>query len=194
MKRLFDLFASFFGILFLFPLFIIIALLIKMESKGPIIYKQKRVGKNFKIFNILKFRTMIVNTKIQSLITIGERDLRITKTGYFLRKYKIDELPQLINVIKGEMSLVGPRPEVKKYVDYYTEDQKSILSLRPGITDMASITFRNESEILATQINPEKYYIEVIMPEKIKINKQYQSETKSVLGSINIILKTLKVI
>ena len=169
---------------------IIIAILIKLDSKGPIFFKQVRVTKNGREFKILKYRTMRVGSDKYSQITVG-KDSRITKVGDFLRKYKLDEIPQLINVLIGDMSLVGPRPEVPKYVALYTEEQRGILKVRAGITDYASIEFSNENDILANETDPEKAYIEKIMPRKIELNKKYLSEI-SVMTDIKIILLTIK--
>ena len=169
---------------------IIIAILIKLDSKGPIFFKQVRVTKNGREFKILKYRTMRVGSDKYSQITVG-KDSRITKVGDFLRKYKLDEIPQLINVLIGDMSLVGPRPEVPKYVALYTEKQREILKVRAGITDYASIEFSNENDILANETDPEKAYIEKIMPRKIELNKKYLSEI-SVMTDIKIILLTIK--
>jgi len=192
-KRLFDILVSFCGLLFIFPLLIIISIIIKLTSKGPVFFRQKRVGLNMDIFKIFKFRTMKVNSDKLGLLTVGDSDARITKIGYFLRKSKLDELPQLINVLIGDMSFVGPRPEVKKYVDLYTNAQKVIFKVRPGITDAASIAYRDENVILATKIDPEKYYVETIMPHKLKINLDYLQK-RSFFSDIGIILKTFKVI
>lgn len=169
---------------------LIIAILIKLDSKGPIFFKQVRVTKNGREFKIFKYRTMRVGSDKFSQITVG-KDSRITKVGDFLRKYKLDEIPQLINVLIGDMSLVGPRPEVPKYVALYTEEQREILKVRAGITDYASIEFSNENDILANENDPEKAYIEKIMPRKIELNKKYLSEI-SVMTDIKIILLTIK--
>ena len=169
---------------------IIIAILIKLDSKGPIFFKQVRVTKNGREFKIFKYRTMRVGSDKYSQITVG-KDSRITKVGDFLRKYKLDEIPQLINVLIGDMSLVGPRPEVPKYVALYTKEQREILKVRAGITDYASIEFSNENDILANETDPEKAYIEKIMPRKIELNKKYLSEI-SVMTDIKIILLTIK--
>lgn len=171
--RFFDVLISLLVLIIFFPLLLIIALLIKLTSKGHVIFVQKRVGKNNTDFNIYKFRTMRVNAPKGSAITIGARDSRITNIGYFLRKFKLDELPQLVNVLKGDMSIVGPRPEVRKYVDMYKPEHMFVLSVRPGVTDYASIAYKNENELLATAANPEKFYIEEIMPAKIGLNKDY---------------------
>lgn len=172
-KRAFDIIASFCGLIILSPMLIIVSLAIKIDSKGPVFFKQKRVGKNNKIFEIYKFRTMVTDAeKLGKQITVGN-DSRITRVGKFIRKCKLDELPQLINVLKGEMSLVGPRPEVPRYVELYNAYQNQILLVQPGITDYASIEFRNENEILGKSKNPEKTYIEEIMPTKIDLNVRY---------------------
>lgn len=189
MKRLFDLVLSFFGLLFFSPILIITAILIKIDSKGPIFYKQVRVGKNNKDFKIFKFRTMHVNADKMGLLTVGGRDPRVTKIGYYLRKFKLDELPQLINVFIGEMSFVGPRPEVRKYVDLYTDEQLKVLLVKPGITDLASIEFRNENEILSQQDDPNKYYIDIIMPRKIEANME-AIKNQSFIFDIKVIFKT----
>ncbi|ATV59890.1 sugar transferase [Fusobacterium pseudoperiodonticum] len=190
LKRIFDIISSLFGLILLSPFMIIIAILIKLDSKGPIFFKQVRVTKNGREFKIFKYRTMRVGSDKFSQITVG-KDSRITKVGDFLRKYKLDEIPQLINVLIGDMSLVGPRPEVPKYVALYTEEQREILKVRAGITDYASIEFSNENDILANETDPEKAYIEKIMPRKIELNKKYLSEI-SVMTDIKIILLTIK--
>ncbi|ATV63090.1 sugar transferase [Fusobacterium pseudoperiodonticum] len=190
LKRIFDIISSLFGLILLLPFMIIIAILIKLDSKGPIFFKQVRVTKNGREFKIFKYRTMRVGSDKFSQITVG-KDSRITKVGDFLRKYKLDEIPQLINVLMGDMSLVGPRPEVPKYVALYTKEQREILKVRAGITDYASIEFSNENDILANEADPEKAYIEKIMPRKIELNKKYLSEI-SVMTDIKIILLTIK--
>ena len=190
LKRIFDIISSLFGLILLSPFIIIIAILIKLDSKGPIFFKQVRVTKNGREFKIFKYRTMKIGSDKYSQITVG-KDSRITKIGDFLRKYKLDEIPQLINVLIGDMSLVGPRPEVPKYVALYTEEQREILKVRAGITDYASIEFSNENDILANETDPEKAYIEKIMPRKIELNKKYLSEI-SVMTDIKIILLTIK--
>lgn len=189
MKRLFDLVLSICGILFLLPFFIIVSILIKLDSDGDIIFKQTRVTKDGKEFKIFKFRTMRPDTEKQGQITIGA-DNRITSIGSFLRKTKLDELPQLFNIVMGDMSFVGPRPEVPKYVRMYTKAQKEILKVRAGITDYASIYFSNESEILGKQKEPEKFYIEKIMPYKIELNKKYIKEA-GLITDIKIIFLTI---
>lgn len=193
MKRIFDILASGFGLLVLSPIFLIMAIWIKLDSNGPVFYRQVRVGRHNKDFRIFKFRSMRVGSDKGSLVTIGGRDPRITRSGYFIRKFKLDELPQLINVFVGDMSLVGPRPEVRHYVDYWTEEQMHVLDVRPGITDPASIKFRNENELLETAEDPEKYYIEVIMQEKIKLYLEYVEKT-SFWYDIKLIFKTFWVI
>ena len=173
MKRLFDIIASGCGLLFLSPLLLCVAIWIKGDSEGPVFFRQIRVGRYNKDFRIFKFRSMRVGSDKGSLVTIGGRDSRVTRSGYFIRKYKIDELPQLINVFIGDMSLVGPRPEVRHYVNYWTAEQMHVLDVRPGITDPASIKYRNENELLEKADDPEKYYIEVIMQEKIRLYLEY---------------------
>lgn len=188
-KRLFDISVSFIGIIFLFPLMILIGIIIKFTSKGPILFKQIRVTKNGKNFEIYKFRTMKENSEGNKQITVGN-DMRITGIGKILRKTKLDELPQLFNVIKGEMSLVGPRPEVPKYINLYNEEQKKILNVPAGITDYASIYFSNESELLGKAKDPEKFYIEKIMPYKIELNQKY-IENISIFTDVKIIILTI---
>lgn len=171
--RALDITLSLIGLIILSPVILIIALLIKLTSKGPTFFRQSRVGKNGSDFKVIKFRTMFTDADKIGLLTVGGRDKRITRLGYYLRKYKLDELPQLVNVLLGEMSLVGPRPEVRRYVDLYSTDQKRALKVRPGITDYASIAFRNENELLATAQNPEEFYIKEILPKKIELNFKY---------------------
>lgn len=191
MKRFLDILFSITGILILSPLIIYISIRIKMDTTGNIFYKQKRVGKGGKEFYLYKFRTMRAESDKVNLLTYGGNDERITGFGSFLRRYKLDEMPQLANVLMGDMSIVGPRPEVKKYVDLYTPEQRMILNVKPGITDMASIRFINESDLLAQQSNPEQYYIEHIMPEKIKLNRIFITQP-TVFNYVKIILLTLK--
>ena len=193
MKRLFDIVASGLGLIVLSPLFLILAIWIKLDSKGPVFYRQVRVGRGNKDFRIFKFRSMRVGADKGSLVTIGGHDPRVTRSGYFIRKFKFDELPQLINVFLGDMSLVGPRPEVRHYVDYWTPEQMHVLDVRPGITDTASIKFRNENELMEKAEDPEKYYIEVIMQEKIRLYLEYV-ENHSFLYDFGLILKTFWVI
>lgn len=173
LKRLFDFVASSIGLLLLFPFFILIAFLIKVDSTGPVFYLQERVGKDNVLFKLFKFRTMRVGSDKAAAITIGARDSRITRIGFWLRKFKLDELPQLINVWKGEMSLVGPRPELKKFVDLYTPTQLQVISVKPGLTDYASIQFRNENALLEGKEDPIDYYIREIMPIKLDLNLKY---------------------
>ncbi len=189
-KRIFDLFFTIPGIVVLLPMFIFIAIWIKIDSKGPVFFRQERVGYREKVFKILKFRTMITDAeKRGKQITIGE-DARITGSGKFLRKYKLDELPQLINVLLGDMSLVGPRPEVPRYVTEYTEEEKDIVfSVLPGITDNASIEYRDESQVLGRAENPEVAYIEEVLPIKIAYYKKYVMK-KSLWGDFVIIIRT----
>ena len=193
MKRLFDIVASGLGLIVLSPLFLILAIWIKLDSKGPVFYRQVRVGYKNKDFRIFKFRSMRVGADKGSLVTIGGRDPRVTKSGYWIRKFKLDELPQLINVFIGDMSLVGPRPEVRHYVDYWTPEQMHVLDVRPGITDPASIKFRNENELMEKAEDPEKFYIEVIMQEKIKLYLEYV-EKHSFFYDLGLIFKTFWVI
>ena len=190
MKRLFDVVCSFFGLLVLSPLFVFLSLWVGLGSKGGVFYKQKRVGRFNKDFTLYKFRSMRVESDKKGLLTIGGKDSRVTKAGFFIRKYKLDELPQLLNVLKGDMSFVGPRPEVRKYVDMYTERQLKVLDVRPGITDLASIKYRNENDLLAAADNPEQYYIDVVMQDKLALNLQY-IETRSFFGDIKLIFRTI---
>lgn len=192
-KRIFDFIFSLFGLILIFPILIIVSILISINSKGGIFYRQVRVGENNKDFKIFKFRTMYLNADKLGLLTVGGRDPRITKVGYYLRKSKLDELPQLINVFLGDMSFVGPRPEVRKYVELYSDSQKKVLEMKPGITDLASIQFRNENIILAKQENPNQYYIDVIMPTKLEINLKYLKE-RSLLKDCIVIFKTFLII
>ncbi len=193
MKRLFDVVASGVGLLLLSPLFLLVAIWIKLDSHGPVFYRQVRVGRYNRDFRIFKFRSMRVGADKGSLVTIGGRDPRVTRSGYFIRKFKIDELPQLINVFIGDMSLVGPRPEVRHYVDYWTKEQLRVLDVRPGITDPASIKFRNENELLEKAEDPEKYYIEVIMQEKLRLYLKYV-EKHNFWYDIKLIFQTFWVI
>lgn len=193
MKRFFDIVASGCGLLVLSPVFLVVAIWIKLDSRGPVFYRQVRVGFKNRDFKIFKFRSMRIGADKGSLVTIGGRDPRVTRSGYFIRKYKLDELPQLINVFVGDMSLVGPRPEVRHYVDYWTPEQMRVLDVRPGITDPASIKFRNENELMGRAENPEEYYIHVIMQEKIKLYLEYV-ENASFLYDLKLIFKTFKVI
>lgn len=191
MTRFFDILFSAVGLLVLSPIFLLIYILIRMESKGGGFYVQERIGKGGKPFGMYKFRSMRTGTDTQGLLTVGERDARITRVGHFLRKYKIDELPQLLNVLKGDMSLVGPRPEVRKYVDLYTTEQRRVLDVRPGITDYASIEYVNENELLGNAENPDQVYIEIVMPAKIQLNMKY-IEHPTVGEYFKIIFLTIK--
>lgn len=193
LKRIFDLFCSSIGIIFISPLFLLIAVWIKLDSPGSILFKQVRVGRFGKEFQIYKFRTMVVNAEQLGAQITTAGDQRITRSGKFLRQYKLDELPQLFNVWKGEMSLVGPRPEVPKYVALYTPEQRQVLNVRPGITDLASIQFRHESELLAASPNPEEFYVQDIMPKKLELNQNYIHKA-NLSFDFYIILQTLKVI
>ena len=190
MIRILDVLFSFLGLIILLPFLFLIGLIIKMSSKGPIFYKQSRVGLYGAEFNVYKFRSMRQHSDQLGLITVGGRDPRVTSIGYYLRNYKLDELPQLINVLIGDMSLVGPRPEVKKYVGLYTKAQKKVLSVRPGITDWASIKYRDENVILGASSDPEKDYIEKVMPDKLKYNLIY-IENFGPAEYFKIIFKTL---
>ena len=189
MIRFFDVLFSILGLILLLPFFLIISLLIICTSGFPVFYLQTRVGKNNKDFTLYKFRTMKKNADKKGLLTVGKKDVRVTKTGYFLRKLKFDELPQLWNVLAGDMSLVGPRPEVRRYVDLYTAEQKRVLNVCPGITDYASIAFVNENQLLAKSDDPEKQYVEVIMSQKLQLNLKY-IENYSVKEYFKILLQT----
>lgn len=193
-KRLFDIFCSSIGLIILSPILLLLALLIKLESKGPVFFLQTRVGLNNNDFKLFKFRSMFMDAEKRGQLTVGMHDPRITRVGYYLRKFKLDELPQLLNVIKGDMSLVGPRPEVRKYVNLYNTKQMQVLTVRPGITDYASIKFINENELLAQSNDPEAFYISDIMPQKLELNISY-IEQKGFFKDISLILKTfLKII
>ena len=189
MKRVFDLISSVFVLLLLLPVLVVLALAIVFDSKGGVFYKQKRVGKDNQEFWLYKFRTMRPDSdKVK--ITIGDRDPRVTNVGYFLRKYKLDELPQLLNIILGEMSVVGPRPEVRAYVNLYTSEQLKVLTVKPGLTDYSSLEYVDESELLAKAEDPHKMYVEDIMPAKLKLNLRY-IEDKSFTTDLKLILKTI---
>jgi lipopolysaccharide/colanic/teichoic acid biosynthesis glycosyltransferase len=190
LKRLFDIVFSFFGLIFLLPIFLIIFLLVVIESKGGFFYRQVRVGKNNIDFKIFKIRTMYKDADKKGLLTVGSRDSRITHVGYFLRKFKIDEFPQLLNILFGSMSFVGPRPEVRKYVDLYNEKQLKVLSVKPGLTDYASLKYYNENEVLSKFEDPEKAYIDIVMPEKLAINIDY-IQKRSMAMDLKIIFQTL---
>lgn len=189
-KRIFDFLLSLIGIIILSPILIIVSIAIKLDSRGNILFLQKRVGRYGKEFYIYKFRTMVTDAeKLGKQITVGN-DNRITKVGAFLRKYKIDELPQLFNVLKGDMSLVGPRPEVPRYVKLYNDEQRKVLNVRPGITDMASLRYKDENEILGKVDNPEEYYINVIMKDKLELNLEY-IEKSNIFFDLYLIIKTV---
>ncbi|MCX7729230.1 MAG: sugar transferase [Bacteroidia bacterium] len=188
-KRCFDILFSLLVLILLLPVIVLISIAIILDDGWPVFYLQERIGKNFRPFKLIKFRTMYKNAEKKGLLTVGSNDNRITTTGYYLRKYKLDELPQFINVLLGEMSIVGPRPEVKKYVDLYNDEQKKILCVKPGITDEASLRYIDESDLLAQSENPEKTYIEKIMPEKLNLNLQY-FEKQSLFYDLQIIFRT----
>lgn len=192
MKRLFDVGVAATALLLLMPLWVVLSVLILLDSKGGVLYKQERIGRDGCPFGIYKFRTMISGAdKKGALLTVGTRDERITRVGYYLRKFKLDELPQLINVLKGEMSLVGPRPEVARYVDQYSSVQRMVLTVKPGITDYASIRYANENNLLEQYDDPEKAYIEHIMPDKLRLNLQY-IENNNLLTDMKILMKTIQ--
>jgi lipopolysaccharide/colanic/teichoic acid biosynthesis glycosyltransferase len=190
-KRLFDIFFSFIGLFFLLPILVILSLLIVFESKGGVFYLQTRVGYKGVDFKLFKFRTMYVDSDKKGLITVGMRDSRITRIGYYLRKYKLDELPQLLNVLFGSMSFVGPRPEVRKYVELYSPSQLKVLDVKPGITDYASIEYANENEMLGNSSNPDELYIKTIMPAKLELNRKYIDEI-GIVTDIKLIFKTIQ--
>ncbi len=192
-KRVFDFLFSVIGLVAITPVMLILAFIITIDSKGGVFYKQIRIGKNQKPFSLYKFRSMRTDADKKGLLTVGNNDSRITKIGYYLRKYKLDELPQLINVLFGNMSFVGPRPEVEKYVKLYNQEQLMVFNVKPGITDWASIKYVNENEILAKSSQPEKTYIEEIMPAKLKLNLEYVKHN-NVFVDIKIILLTIKAI
>lgn len=190
MKRFFDIVSSLLVLIILSPLFLIISLAVLFTSKGGVFYIQKRIGQHGKEFSLIKFRTMYVGADKEGLLTVGKKDYRITPVGYYLRKYKLDELPQLFNIIRGDMSVVGPRPEVKKYVDLYTKEQLQVLQVRPGLTDLASLQYIDENQILARYDDAEKAYIDIIMPHKLSLNLEYIRK-QSFWFDLKIILKTL---
>ncbi|MCK5775449.1 MAG: sugar transferase [Bacteroidales bacterium] len=193
LKRLFNITVSFLGLIILSPLFVVLSIAILLDSKGGVFYKQWRVGKTNTNFRLYKFRSMTVGADKKGLLTVGEHDARITSVGKFIRQYKLDELPQLINVLIGNMNLVGPRPEVRKYVDLYTKEQQGVLKVKPGITDYASIEYKNENEILSQSDDFEKTYIEIVMPHKLELNKKYINDP-SIIHDIKLIYKTLFII
>lgn len=190
-KRIFDLILAVIGLIVFAPLFVLISILVCLDSKGGIFYRQIRVGRNMEDFYLYKFRSMYIHDEDQNLLTIGGRDARITKTGHLLRKYKLDELPQLFNILRGDMSFVGPRPEVRKYVNLYDHDQMQVLSVKPGITDWASIEFYDENELLEHVADPESFYIHQLIPQKISQNLRYIRD-HNVLTDVKIIWLTLK--
>lgn len=192
LKRIFDLLLSCLSLLMTLPFYPLIALAIKFDSKGPIFYTQPRVGRNYSTFNIIKFRTMVTDQSFRSYITI-KNDSRITSSGKFLRRYKIDEWPTILNVIKSEMSFVGPRPEAPKYVALYTKEQKKVLAVKPGITDPATITYNNEAELMSSTDDSEKIYIKQIMPRKLSLNSKYV-ENQTLITDAKIIFKTILLI
>lgn len=189
MKRLMDIVLSLIVLACFFPFGILLAVCIILESKGGVFYRQERIGLKGVAFKVWKFRSMRPNAEFQGKLTVGERDPRITRVGAFVRKYKLDEFPQFINVLKGEMSVVGPRPEVIEYVRQYTETQRRVLEYKPGITDLASITFFEENKLLAQSEDPEATYLKEIMPEKIRINLEYQ-QNATVWSDIKVVWKT----
>jgi lipopolysaccharide/colanic/teichoic acid biosynthesis glycosyltransferase len=190
LKRGFDVVSSLIGIILLLPFLLIFWICIQLESTGGGFYRQVRVGKNGVDFRLWKFRTMQTGADKKGLLTIGGRDSRVTRIGFYLRKYKLDELPQLINVLVGDMSIVGPRPEVRKYVELYTQDQRKVLSVKPGITDYASIEYSNENELLAQSENPEKTYIDEVLPAKLELNQKYLND-QGFLTDLKIIFQTI---
>lgn len=190
MKRIFDIISSLIVLLIGLPFFLLLALAIVIDSRGGIFYRQIRVGRNEKEFYLYKFRSMVSNADKKGQLTVGASDSRITRVGKFIRKFKLDEFPQLINVIKGEMSIVGPRPEVPKYVKMYNNEQRKVLSVRPGLTDYASLEYINENDILGKAENPEQLYIQEIMPAKLELNLRYIAE-KSLLTDLKIIFRTI---
>jgi lipopolysaccharide/colanic/teichoic acid biosynthesis glycosyltransferase len=191
LKRLFDILCSFLGLLILLPFFLVLCILISIDSQGGVFYRQSRVGKNDRDFKLYKFRTMFADSDRKGLLTVGGRDPRITRVGYFLRKHKLDELPQLLNVLLGDMSIVGPRPEVRKYVEMYSADQKKVLNVRPGITDYASLEYFSENDLLAASADPERTYISEIMPAKLRLNEKYIREA-GLKTDLRIIFRTVK--
>jgi lipopolysaccharide/colanic/teichoic acid biosynthesis glycosyltransferase len=189
-KRLFDILSSFFVLIHIWPFMLIIAMLVVFSGRGGVFFTQKRVGRNEKEFKLYKFRTMRLDSEQKGQLTVGGDDPRITKAGRFLRRFKLDELPQLLNVLAGSMSVVGPRPEVSKYTNMYTPEQKKVLSVRPGLTDYASIEYIDENDLLGQSQDPEKTYIDEVMPAKLKLNLKYIEE-QGFLTDLKIIFKTL---
>jgi len=191
LKRAFDVVGSAIGLLSVSFLLLAVAVWVKLDSKGPVLFRQVRVGKDGKLFRIFKFRTMVVDAESKGMqITVGGRDPRVTRAGYHLRRLKLDELPQLLNVFLGEMSFVGPRPEVPRYVELYSARQRDVLSVRPGITDPASLAFCDENDLLAKEPDPEKAYIEQIMPKKLAMNLEYLGRA-SFVSDLGLICRTV---
>ena len=189
-KRAFDVLAALAGVLCLLPLFLVVAILIKLDSSGPVVFRQERIGRRFRPFWIYKFRTMVGDADRRGgSLTCGE-DPRITRIGRFLRRWKLDELPQLVNVLKGDMSIVGPRPEVRQFVERFRDDYEQILTVRPGITDLASLKFRDEATLLGAVSNPEDMYMQFILPEKVSLEKEYIRRA-SIWFDLTLIAKTL---
>ncbi len=191
MKRAFDVVASLLALVLLSPVLLVIAGIIFFKQGAPVLFKQERVGLSGRRFAVFKFRTMINNAEQSGQLTTSGRDPRITKMGHGLRKYKLDELPQLINVLLGQMSIVGPRPEVPKYVDLYTDEQREVLSVKPGITDLASIEFIDENELLGGKDDPEEHYVNVVLPQKLNLQLRYV-RAQSFANDLVIILKTVR--
>lgn len=189
MKRLMDLFLSLCILALFLPFGLLLSLCIVLESRGGVFYRQERIGRNGQPFKLIKFRSMRPNADRDGKLTVGERDPRVTRVGTFIRKYKLDEFPQFINVLKGEMSVVGPRPEVVEYVRQYSDEQRRVLDFKPGITDLASITYFEENKLLANAADPQQTYVEEIMPEKIRINLAYQTNA-TVLSDLGVVWKT----
>ena len=189
-KRLFDIVLSFTVLLVLLPVFVVIVVLIVLSDGFPVLYKQQRIGLNQKAFWLFKCRTMVKNADKLGKITIGKKDPRVTTIGHLLRKTKFDEFPQLLNILRGEMSIVGPRPEVEEYVNLYKVEQQKVLSVKPGLTDYASIEYSNESELLGSSVNPHETYINVVMPAKLSLNLKYIEE-KGIITDLKIIFRTM---
>ena len=189
MKRLMDVVFSFFILMAFLPFGLIISICIALESRGGVFYRQERIGLGGKPFMLLKFRSMRPNAELHGKLTVGARDPRVTRGGAFVRRYKLDEFPQFINVLRGDMSVVGPRPEVMEYVRHYTAEQRKVLDYKPGITDLASISYFEENKLLAKSMDPERTYLEEIMPNKIRINLEYQL-TATVWRDLGVVWKT----
>lgn len=189
-KRGFDILMALIGLMLLSPFFLLLALAIAVDSKGGVFYKQERIGKNRKPFKLLKFRSMSVGADKKGLLTVGFNDSRVTKVGRFIRKFKLDELPQLINILTGDMSFVGPRPEVKKYVDQYSEEQLKVLQVRPGLTDYASLEYFNENELLSKSPDPEATYLNEVMPSKLNLNFKY-IQNQGFFTDLKLIFRTI---